>query len=692
MGSRLLPFFCYFGGKWRAAPKYPAPKHDTIIEPFAGAAGYSLNHASRRVVLYEVDPTIFGLWDYLIRVSPAEILALPSEVDHVDNVKVPEPARWLIGLWLNKGCSTPKKTPSTWAKSGERPNSHWGDAIKRRIAAQVPRIKHWQVHHTSYETAPNERATWFIDPPYQECGSTYRYRLDDYKSLAAWCQTREGQVMVCEEEGATWMPFQPFATIKATPGSRGKSFSTEVLWRNDQTNAPSLKAHEILGILPPLNKVETKEAIQRVRAYGQREPIETVDGKIVSGWDEYAACVAVKVKPKITKVRRPDCIVEYICRRNVGRHLSTLDRACIAVLASEQYKKLGRERMREAGRIGGKAKGRDEVTRPFGHERWFETAAKMVGTSAGAVKHVAHLRLHTPDVFEAVRTRKLTILREARDLAQALDAPTSRAKVLELVAKNPGVPVGRLVADVMRSERPPVAASKKERGERWAVYEGPLVRESKKIPEGSIDLVHCDIVYGDVAMAEDIAKVAKRVLVEDGLLAMIAGHNVLDVMNAIAKHMTPIAIGAYNMKGNAKRKWTGPIQRVDALPVLIFGKAKVRQIAHVAFISETKEDDWHGWQKNVAATLDLIASMTPAGSRVLDPCCGSGTTGVAALQHGCEFIGIDIDPDAVNTSRVRLADEERNLRGGSPASVASLKAGVVKAGGNGTKVERRATA
>jgi len=82
---RLLPFFCYFGGKWRAARKYPTPQHDTIVEAFAGGAGYALNYSDRKVVLHEVDPTVYQLWDYLIHVSPAEILALPSAVAHVDD-------------------------------------------------------------------------------------------------------------------------------------------------------------------------------------------------------------------------------------------------------------------------------------------------------------------------------------------------------------------------------------------------------------------------------------------------------------------------------------------------------------------------------------------------------------------------------------------------------------------------------
>lgn len=31
--SDLKPFFYFYGGKWRAAPKYPRPEHDFIVEP-----------------------------------------------------------------------------------------------------------------------------------------------------------------------------------------------------------------------------------------------------------------------------------------------------------------------------------------------------------------------------------------------------------------------------------------------------------------------------------------------------------------------------------------------------------------------------------------------------------------------------------------------------------------------------------
>ena len=44
---------------------------------------------------------------------------------------------------------------------------------------------------------------------------------------------------------------------------------------------------------------------------------------------------------------------------------------------------------------------------------------------------------------------------------------------------------------------------------------------------------------------------------------------------------------------------------------------------------------------------------------VLDPFSGSGTTGLAALQFGCTYVGIEIDPTQAAASRQRLARSSR---------------------------------
>lgn len=231
----LKPFFKYFGAKWRIAPRYPTPTHDTIVEPFAGAAGYSHRYPDKQVVLVDAYEVVVGIWQYLTRVSPEEVLALPDVVETVDElVGVPQEARWLIGFWVNAGVSAPCKKPSKWMKSGESPGAYWGESARRRIAGQVELIRHWRVIHGSYRDAPDVEATWFVDPPYQVRGKDYPHADVDYEHLGRWCEERLGQVMVCENAGATWLPFEPFHDAHATPGSRRKrDRSKEVLWLAD---------------------------------------------------------------------------------------------------------------------------------------------------------------------------------------------------------------------------------------------------------------------------------------------------------------------------------------------------------------------------------------------------------------------------------------------------------------------------
>jgi site-specific DNA-methyltransferase (adenine-specific)/modification methylase len=64
----------------------------------------------------------------------------------------------------------------------------------------------------------------------------------------------------------------------------------------------------------------------------------------------------------------------------------------------------------------------------------------------------------------------------------------------------------------------------------------------------------------------------------------------------------------------------------------------------------------HVSQKPVALMAWLISSARVGlGKTILDPYMGSGTTGIAALQGGHNFIGIEIDPAHFATARDRLA-------------------------------------
>lgn len=62
----------------------------------------------------------------------------------------------------------------------------------------------------------------------------------------------------------------------------------------------------------------------------------------------------------------------------------------------------------------------------------------------------------------------------------------------------------------------------------------------------------------------------------------------------------------------------------------------------------------HKTQKPVALLEQLIRTYTHEGDVVLDPCMGSGSTGVAALRSGRSFVGMEIDESFFNTAKQRL--------------------------------------
>lgn len=141
----VKPFWTYYGGKYRAALRYPYPVHNTIVEPFAGAAGYALRYANRQIILVEKNPKVAAVWRYLLRVSAAEVRALPlmEPGQAVDDLGVCEEARYLIGFNLNKGAVSPSRSPSAWMRSGKASSQFWSEARRTRIAEQVDQIRHW---------------------------------------------------------------------------------------------------------------------------------------------------------------------------------------------------------------------------------------------------------------------------------------------------------------------------------------------------------------------------------------------------------------------------------------------------------------------------------------------------------------------------------------------------------------------
>ena len=69
-------------------------------------------------------------------------------------------------------------------------------------------------------------------------------------------------------------------------------------------------------------------------------------------------------------------------------------------------------------------------------------------------------------------------------------------------------------------------------------------------------------------------------------------------------------------------------------------------------VAESRE---HPTQKPMSLMYELVSKCPPA-CLILDPFCGSGTTGVAAIKTGRRFIGIEIDPGYADIARRRIAE------------------------------------
>jgi len=237
--------FYYYGGKVRLASKYPEPNYDRIIEPFAGAAGYSMYWLSKKknlkTTLIEKDSRVVELWHRLLAMSSQEILS----------ISMPKAGEWTEDfLFMTVAASNALGRQKGYSFSQRAAEECTG--MLRRIARLVDICRNRvTVIQGNYQIAPIEAATYFIDPPYQtpkklnnkktsnpkgqgyakDCQATDL----DFSKLSSWCQALPGQVIVCEMYGADWLPFIPLT--KQTQNSQGVEYG-EVVWLKNNIGLP----------------------------------------------------------------------------------------------------------------------------------------------------------------------------------------------------------------------------------------------------------------------------------------------------------------------------------------------------------------------------------------------------------------------------------------------------------------------
>lgn len=137
----------------------------------------------------------------------------------------------------------------------------------------------------------------------------------------------------------------------------------------------------------------------------------------------------------------------------------------------------------------------------------------------------------------------------------------------------------------------------------------------------------------------------------------------LHVFAVQAANIPIIRIGAWT-KADPAPQFTGDRPGTGWEPVLILHRPGKKRwngggkpaVWHTQIV---KNNGWHPTEKPLALIGQWVFQFSDEGETILDPFMGSGTTGVAAVQAGRNFIGIERDERHFNNACKRIEDAQR---------------------------------
>jgi site-specific DNA-methyltransferase (adenine-specific)/modification methylase len=94
----------------------------------------------------------------------------------------------------------------------------------------------------------------------------------------------------------------------------------------------------------------------------------------------------------------------------------------------------------------------------------------------------------------------------------------------------------------------------------------------------------------------------------------------------------------------------------------IKGVRRFRYLWHGMMRAGEHGENYHPTQKPAALMRWMLGLRWMPGGTILDPFMGSGTTGVACVQTGRDFIGIEIDPGYFEIAKKRIEEAQLQMR------------------------------
>lgn len=232
------------------------------------------------------------------------------------------------------------------------------------------------------------------------------------------------------------------------------------------------------------------------------------------------------------------------------------------------------------------------------------------------------------------------------------------------------------------------------------LMKGDCLELMRDIPDGSVDMVLCDLPYGTTQnkwdCPIDLLKLWPeywRICKQNSVIALTAqtpfdkilgasqiAHlkyewiwektNPTGHLNAKRAPMkahenvlifykrqpiySPIKTGGHKRKTATKRYDLTETYGKQNFGELIYDSTERYPRSVLVFPSDKQTSKLHPTQKPVALMEYLIRTYTNEGMTVLDNCMGSGTTGVACVNTGRSFIGIEMDQGYFDIAKSRI--------------------------------------
>ena len=238
------------------------------------------------------------------------------------------------------------------------------------------------------------------------------------------------------------------------------------------------------------------------------------------------------------------------------------------------------------------------------------------------------------------------------------------------------------------------------------LYCGDCLENLSKIAEDSIDLILCDLPYGSTQNSwdkiipfEDLWKEYDKVLKRSGIVVLFSsGQFTIDLILSNRKNFRYKLIWKKNVPTGMSSAKYRPMKYYEEICVFYKEKGTYNpqmkerigigkdcynydhycgKSNHVSLdkVKRQYDPDWvqpsdvlefnvvpnrngklHPTQKPVELLEWLVKTYTNSGDVVLDNCMGSGTTAIACLRTGRNFIGFELNENYYKISQERLKD------------------------------------